>query len=344
MPPKKRSAKLAASTSAQRDGEPPDPFQKVPEVLEPFTKGLSKKHVYVAHIDGKPAEFKRKIFVVPVLMNIAVAAAFVFRMYYILPYYFTILVKAMVQHPSSFPGETTSTWSDLGWEIGKRGFSMFIDLMLFIFVWPWPVEFVAGQTHGSPVKWRWAVGFREKEIYVRRSRDWQAVLGDVIEERDSNRIFTGYVTQATAPMLQEQKTGYLLMNNNWDLDWKLMVRAHRMVDKKEAALDVFRNAVLVHHKDYGWLRYDLKLGASTEEEEKRRQVFAFRDALLAMGKEDLFYRWVEIVQFEATQPGGFGPEKQEVAAKKIRELFEGQGVDFDKLWKDTVGEDLDKLD
>ncbi|KAM3543564.1 hypothetical protein ARSEF1564_003511 [Beauveria bassiana] len=344
MPPKKRSAKLAASTSARRDGEPPDPFQKVPEVLEPFTKGLSKKHVYIAHIDGKPAEFKRKIFVVPVLMNIAVAAAFVFRMYYILPYYFTILVKAMVQHPSSFLGETTSTWSDLGWEIGKRGFSMFIDLMLFIFVWPWPVEFVAGQTHDSPVKWRWAVGFREKEIYVRRSRDWQAVLGDVIEERDSNRIFTGYVAQATAPMLQEQKTGYLLMNNNWDLDWKLMVRAHRMVDKKEAALDVFRNAVLVHHQDYGWLRYDLKLGASTEEEEKRRQVFAFRDALSAMGKEDLFYRWVEIVQFEATQPGGFGPEKQEVAAKKIRELFEGQGVDFDKLWKDMVGEDLDKLD
>lgn len=179
---------------------------------------------------------------------------------------------------------------------------------------------------------------------MRRSRDWHAVLGDVVEERDSNKIFTGYVTQATAPMLQEQKTGYLLMNNNWDLDWQLMVKAHKMVDKKEAALDVFRNAVLVYHQDYGWLSYDLNLGVSTEEEKKRRQVFAFRDALSSMGKEDLFYRWVEIVQFEATQPGGFGPEKQEAAAKKIRELFEGQGVDFDKLWKDTIGEDGDKLD
>ncbi|ATY64714.1 hypothetical protein CCM_01270 [Cordyceps militaris CM01] len=344
MAPKKRSTKSSTAASSRRDGEPPAPFRKLPEVLAPFVKGMSKKHVYIAHIDGQKADFKRKIFLVPVLMNIAVVAAFVFRMYWILPYYFTILVKALLQHPSTFPGATTTTWSDLGWEIAKRGISMFIDLMLFVFVWPWPVEFVAGQTHGSPVKWRWAVGFRDKEIYVRRSRDWQAVLGDVIEERDSNKIFTGYVAQATAPMLQEQKTGYLLMNNNWDLDWKLMVRAHRMVDKKEAALDVFRNLVLVHHEEYGWLSYDLKLGVSTEEEQKRRQVFAFRDALSSMDKEDLFFRWVEIVQFEATQPGGFGPEKQEAAAKRIRELFEGQGVDFDKLWKETVGENGDKLD
>ncbi|OAA73634.1 hypothetical protein ISF_00535 [Cordyceps fumosorosea ARSEF 2679] len=344
MAPRKRTAKSSAPAKIRKDGEPPAPFKKVSEMLEPLTKGMSKKHVYIAHIDGKPADFKRKIFLVPVLMNVAVAVAFVFRMYYILPYYFTILVKAMAQHPSSFPGETTTTWSELGWEIARRGFRMFVDLMLFVFVWPWPVEFVAGRTHGSPAKWRWAVGFRDKEIYVRRSRDWQAVLGDVTEEPDSNKIFTSYVAQATSPMLQEQKTGYLLMNNSWDLDWKLMARAHSMVDRKEAALEAFQNAVLVHHEDYGWLSYDVKLGASKEEDQKRRQVFAFRDALSAMGKEDLFYRWVEIVQFEATQPGGFGPEKQEVAAKKIRELFEGQGVDFDELWKETVGEDVDKLD
>lgn len=344
MAPKRRTTKQSTSASARKDGEPPVPFKRVAEVLQPFTKGLSKKHVYVTHIDGQPASFKRKIFLVPVAMNIAVTIAFFIRMYYILPYYFTILVAAMGQHPSSFLSATTSTWSELGWEIGKRGLNMFVDFVLFVFIWPWPVEFVAGKTHGSPLKWRWAVGFREKEIYVRRSRDWHTVMGDVLEDKDSNKIFVGYVGQATAPMLQEQKTGYLLMNNAWDLDWKLMVRAHRMVDDKEAAIDVFKNTVLVYHEDYDWLRYDLNLGASTEEEQKRRQVFAFRDALSSMGKEDLFYRWVEIVQFEATQPGGFGPEKQEAAAKKIRELFEGQGVDFDALWKDTVGEDGDKLD
>jgi hypothetical protein len=51
----------------------------------------------------------------------------------------------------------------------------------------------------------------------------------------------------------------------------------------------------------------------------------------------LFYRWVEIVQFEATQPGGFSAEKQEATAKKIRELFSEGGVDFDEVWKQANG-------
>lgn len=344
MAPKKRTTKTAVASSQRKDGEPPVPFKRIPEVLAPFAEELSKKHVYIAHIDSKPAAFKRKMFMVPVAMNIAVAVAFVVRMYYILPYYFTIFVAAMAQKSTDFVGETSSTWTELGWEIGRRGISMFIDFVLFVFVWPWPVEFVAGQTHSSPFMWRVNIGFRDQEIYVRRSRDWHAVLGDMVEEREANKIFVAYVGQATAPMLQEQKTGYLLMNNHWDLDWKLMVQAHHMVSKKEVAMDAFKNLVLVYHEDYGWLSYDLKLGASTEEEHKRRQVFAFRDALTRMGKENLFYRWVETVQFEATQPGGFGPERQETAAKKIRELFDEQGVDFDVLWKATVGDDEDKLD
>jgi hypothetical protein len=65
----------------------------------------------------------------------------------------------------------------------------------------------------------------------------------------------------------------------------------------------------------------------------------FRDALTALGKEDLFFRWVEMIQFETSQPGGFTHEKQVVAAQKIRDLFTSNGVDFDALWKETVGTD-----
>ncbi|TQS33079.1 hypothetical protein Golomagni_06586, partial [Golovinomyces magnicellulatus] len=177
------------------------------------------------------------------------------------------------------------------------------------------------------------------EIYVRRSRDWDRLVGDVFKDPDSKKILIAYIEQATAPMVQEQKTGYLLMSGQWDLDWACMIKAHSMVDKKEAALDVFKNAVLLFHEDFGWICYDIKTGESANEEEKRRQVFAFRDALAAIGKENLFYRWVEIVQFEATQPGGFGPEKQEAAAKRIRELFESEQINFDEMWKDSVGSD-----
>lgn len=339
MAPSKRTqkSKNTGSLIPKDASTPPAPFKRPPEALEPFISTLSEKHIYITHIDSKPAEFKRKIFLVPVAMNVCVAILFVLRMYWILPWYWKLLDSAM-GHPNetTFPAKEAS-WSEGGWEVAKRVLTMAIDFVLFVFVWPWPVEFVAGRTHGNPAQWRWKVGFREKEVYVRRSREWDTVLKDIFKDQDSRTILFTYIRQATSPIVQEQKTGYLLMNGQWDLDWAEMVHAHTMVDKKDIALEAFKNVVLVHHKDYGWLSYDINTGAASGEDEKRRQVFAFRDALTAMGKEDLFYRWVEIVQFEATQPGGFGPEKQEAAAKRIRELFEGQGINFEELWRETVG-------
>ena len=339
MAPSKRLAKSKPTGKLiPKDAStPPAPFKRPPEVLEPFISTLSEKHVYLTHIDTKPIELKRKVFLVPVGMNICVAIAFVTRMYWILPWYFLVAISAL-GHPNetTFPARE-ATWSQGSWAIAARTFTFVLDFVLFVFVWPWPVEFVLGQAHGNPTSWRWKVGFREKEIYVRRSREWDTALKDVFKDSESRTMLLAQIRQATSPIVQEQKTGYLLMNGQWDLDWAEMVHAHTMVDKKEIALEAFKSIVLLHHKDYGWLCYDLHAGAASSEDERRRQVFAFRDALSAMGKEDLFYRWVEIVQFEATQPGGFGPEKQEVAAKKIKELFEADGVDFEELWKQTVG-------
>ncbi|KAK0764647.1 hypothetical protein N5P37_002113 [Trichoderma harzianum] len=342
MAPSKRSGKQkasAASNSSSTNGslDPPAPFKRPPEVLEPFIQELSQKHIYITHIDAKPAAFKRKMFLVPVTLNVSVAILFVWRMYSILPWYWKLFMSGF-GHPNemTFPFHEAS-WSELSWEVWKRGIVMFIDFVLFVFVWPWPVEFTLGTAHGNPTRWRWNVGFRDKEIYVRRSRDWDKMLRDIFKDADSKKILLAYTQQATSPMLQEQKTGYLLMNDKWDLDWNCMVLAHKLVDKKDVALEAFRNVILVYHQDYGWICHDLKLAISAEEDEKRRQVFAFRDALTAMGKENLFFRWIEIVQFESTQPGGFGPEKQEAAAKQIRELFEAENINFDDLWKETVG-------
>ncbi|KAI5466466.1 hypothetical protein BGZ63DRAFT_411748 [Mariannaea sp. PMI_226] len=338
MAPAKRTGKAkSAQPASSRDGSPPSPFKYPPEVLEPFISTLSKKHIYITHIDAKPVDFKRKIFMIPVAMNVCVALLFIVRMYWILPWYGKLVASAF-----GHPNETTWTatdapWSVLGWEIGKRALTMLFDFLLFVFVWPWPVEFTLGRAHGNPCQWRWQVGFQAKEIYVRRSRDWDTTLKDIFTDKDSRTILFAFIRQATSPILQEQKTGYLLMNGQWDLDWAEMVHAHALVGKKDIAIEAFKNLVLVHHKDFGWIVYDLHASAASSEDERRRQVFAFRDALSAMGKEDLFYRWVEVVQFESTQPGGFGPEKQEAAAKRIRELFEKQNINFDEVWKESTG-------
>ncbi|KAL4723388.1 hypothetical protein ACLX1H_009884 [Fusarium chlamydosporum] len=338
MAPKQRAGKQKHAHFADKKNEaPPSPFKRPPEALEPFIQSLDKKHVYVTHIDNKPADFKRRIFLIPVGMNVVVVLLFILRMWWILPWYWQLVMTGFGHDNETTWDTANSTWSQISWEIGKRAGTMLIDFILLIFVWPWPVEFVAGQARGNPCQWRWQVGFREQEIYVRRSREWDQALTDILEDEGSKKILLSYINNATSPILQEQKTGYLLMNAYWDLDWARMVLAHRLVDKKELALEAFKGVVLVHHAAYGWISYDVRGGGVSSEDERRRQVFAFRDALAKLGKEDLFYRWVEIVQFEATQPGGFGPKEQEAAAKRIRELFEGENIDFDDLWKKSVG-------
>ncbi|KAJ4135923.1 hypothetical protein NW768_003526 [Fusarium equiseti] len=337
MAPNKRAGKQKRAHFAdKKDEAPPSPFKRPPEALEPFIQSLDEKHVYVTHIDNKPAAFKRKIFLVPVGMNVVVVLLFILRMWWIAPWYWQLIMTGLGHENETTWNTADSTWAEISWEIAKRAGTMFIDFILFIFVWPWPVEFVAGQARGNPCQWRWQVGFREQEVYVRRSREWDEALTDILEDDDSKKILLSYINNATSPILQEQKTGYLLMNAYWDLDWARMVLAHRLVDKKELALEAFKGLVLVHHAAYGWMSYDVRVNGASSEDERRRQVFAFRDALVKLGKENLFYRWVEIVQFEATQPGGFGPKEQEAAAKRIRELFESENINFDDLWKESI--------
>ncbi|GAB1317619.1 hypothetical protein MFIFM68171_07829 [Madurella fahalii] len=343
--------RLSPSTSSSNSpSKPPHPFHPAPDALKPFLTNLSRSHVYIAHLDARPAAFKRKIFLVPVAMNLAVAALFAWRMHRILPYYAALVTSALGYANETTLAAADMSYGELGTAVLGRALTFFLDFVLAVFVWPWPYEFVIGSRsgpagRGSPAAWRWAVGFREKEVYVRRSRAWdgQVVGKDFLEDgkagRERREVLMDRVRAATAPMLLQQKTGYLTMNADWDLDWAGMVAATRLVDDKVVALEAFRLLALLHHERFGWLTIDLGQGEGAEQDERRRQVFAFRDALASLGKEDLFFRWVEMIQFETTQPGGFTPEKQEAAAQKIRDMFKSNGVDFDELWKETVGSD-----
>ncbi|CRK41169.1 hypothetical protein HYQ45_007536 [Verticillium longisporum] len=351
MAPKVKAVRSRAKAPARPSDPtvPPAPFKQPPSVLAPFLADLDPAHVYITHIDLKPTDFKRKIFLVPLGMNVIVVLLFLLRTWYITPYYWLLVQSGLGRaNETTFPA-ATSTWAQIAWEVAKRGATFSLDLVLVVFVWPWPVEFALGRTHGNPLRWRRRVGFRDKEIYVRRSRDWDRKLRkgdgeDVLQSAETRGALLALVRQATSPMLQHEKTGYLTMNGEWDLDWEAMVTAHAMVDRKEIAVDAFRAVVLVHHVEYGWMTLAQPREDAAQEADvdaRRQQVFEFRDALAAVGKEDLFFRWIEIVQYESTQPGGFGPERQVDAAKKIRDLFSKEGIDFDEFWKESVGEDAE---
>ncbi|ETS85943.1 hypothetical protein PFICI_03968 [Pestalotiopsis fici W106-1] len=316
---------------------PPVPFKAPPEVLQPLIETLDEKHIYILHVDNKPIDLKRKVFLVPVFMNLAIVALFAWRMWVILPWYLRVLTSTL-----GYANETTLIAAEMEWdelvpEVIRRTGQFMFDLVLYVFVWPWPYEFAFGQQHANPLAWRWNTGFRDKEIVARRSRGWDTVVTDVVNDKNSKDVFMSLVGIATSAMLINDKTGYLLMNKEWNLDWGVMIDATTMVDKKMAAIEAFRLVVLVHQAEYGWMVVDHKLDEGDAEDERRKQVFQFRDALTALGKEDLFFRWIEVVQFESSQPGGFGAERQEVVAQQIRDLFQKEGVDFDQLWKESVG-------
>ncbi|KAI5919401.1 hypothetical protein F4810DRAFT_503001 [Camillea tinctor] len=334
------ATKATSSNKPRKDTGPPAPYKRPPEVLAPLISTLDERHAYILHVDNQPASFKRNIFLVPVAMNLAVVGLFLWRLWRVGPYYLSILASVLGYANEATFVVAEMEWSEITPVVLRRGATFLLDSLLFVFVWPWPFDFFLRRgEHGNPAMWRYNVGFRDREVVVRRSRKWSEAMGDVVHDDTCKSLFMAQVGAATAPMILGEKTGYVLMNEHWDLDWAAMVDATTMVDQKMAALVAFTLVVLVFHEEYGWLCVDMKGEASSVEDARRRQVFAFRDALAAVDKDHLFYRWIEIIQFESSQPGGFGPEKQEKAAKEIREMFQKDGIDFDQFWKDSVGSD-----
>jgi hypothetical protein len=343
MPPRGKSKVRAfkpspkSSASSTPPSELPVPFIKASK-LEPLLCKLDKSHVYITHIDSKPRDFKQKIFMVPVLMNVVIVGLLLWRIKTIGPFYMQICFSLMGNHNEMTIDITRTPINDIAKEILRRTMSFVLDLLLYVFIWPWPRDFFAGRAIGNPIAWRFGVGFRDKEIIVRRSRRWDLTLGDIIEEGEGQDHLFEIVKRAVDPMWMSEKTGYLMLNKEWDLDWRLMVIATKLVDKEKLALEDFKTTVIVHNEQFGWMFIELAgAGGSAKEEEGRRKIVAFKDELTALGKENLFFRWIELVQYESSQPGGFGPDQQLKTMAKAQEMFEAQGVDFDQFWAKVGG-------
>lgn len=323
--------------------DPPLPFERVSPTLEPFVSKLDKSYVYITHLDTHPAAFKRKIFAVPLLMNIAIVVLIIWRIKTIGPYYTKLAQSIFGYHNETSVDTQNTAVPDLVHEVFRRASIFIFDLCIYVLVWPGPRSFFFGLP-ANPTGWRLSIGFQDTEIIVRRSRQWDREIGDVVkagaEGEDGGKLFLDNVRAAVGPVWLA-KTGYLLMNRFWDLDWKAMIKAHQLVKQNTAPREAFQTNILVHSPEFGWVSFEAlpKNAAggdkelSAREEASRKKIMALKDELTAIGKENLFFRWVELIQYESSQPGGFGPERQAVAMRKAKEMFEEQGVvDFDQFW------------
>ncbi|KAI9743264.1 MAG: hypothetical protein M1818_003110 [Claussenomyces sp. TS43310] len=345
MPAKgKGKANIAVRSSVKASDssrtEPPPPFSRAPSTLEPFLSKLSPKHVYLTHIDNTPRDFKTKIFVVPTLVNLAAVALLLWRINYIGPYYMRIFMSLAGNANETTMTPAIMTWRDISYETARRAFTFLTDLSLYLFVLPSPQAFFIGiDDIGSPVGWRYAVGFREKEIIIRRSKRWDEKIGDVVSNPDSpgGQDFKEHVMMAIAISTTKGRTAYSMLSKQWGLDWWAMGECTKMVDKNEMSLEDFKTTILVYSEKYGWVMESQKPDDTADEEEGRKKIVAFKDELTSMGKESLFFRWIELIQYETSQPGGFGPERQAVTMEKAKQMFESAGVDFEKFWQKVGG-------
>jgi hypothetical protein len=334
---RKKTPTPSSGASTPTSGPIP-PFTNVPEILKPFVEPLSHEEVYLVHIDTTHTDQKWQTFLVPSIVNFLVAAVIIVRVYMAFSTY-PALVKTLFGLQSALSVDTaTVSWLQQGALVLRRTGAIFIDYFLVTLFLSWPINFVFG-----PVRWRRAVGFRDREVIVRRSASsWSKNLERNKWMRDNEAMRDKIVAAVTPERIG--KTGYLLVDADWNLDYDAMIRAHRLIDRiakgDGVQLDEFRTAILVYTDTDGWLIWrvaDENTPAGQQRSEQRDQILAYKDKLTEMGKEDLFFRWVEMVQWESSQPGGFTPARQKSAMLQAKQMFEEEGVNFSGFWDDLGG-------
>jgi hypothetical protein len=268
------------------------------------------------------------------------------RLYFVLPWYLS-LFATFSRGPSvmnqSFSGNVVLA-------ILRRVLTFLIDYLLITIVAPWPWSFFL-ESPGNPVSWRRKAGFRPTEIIVRVSRKWgsEELMGGTKKGGESPFFKTRLLPALMPPKMQ--KTGYLLMDKDFDLDFALMVTATQLLEKdtlKEYQLER-RIFVWYGSEETGqWTVWDEKAFAEQTTEaieemqessntENREKIFKIQAKMQEMGKEDLFYKWIELIQYESTKPGGFTQERQLEAGAKVQKLFEEHGVSLEEFEKAVGG-------
>lgn len=321
--------------SSKSDVKPPIPFVKAPSALKSFLEELSPNEIYLIHIDKEQPDFKKQLFILPIILNTAIVLLIAYRVYHGF-YTYPEMISSVLGLSSPSVDVSSQPLQDSMVMLVKRVFMLALDYSLITFFSGWPIRFILG-----PVYWRRKIGFRQREVVVRKSRTpWSSRLKRNRWIYDDEEVISDVITPAVAPQ-RIMKSGYLLIDANWDLDYNAMVRAHGLIDLTSKGqgvqLDEFRTAVLVNTDDDGWLIWRVADEDTPERGHQRDQLLAFQEKLASMGKEDLFFRWVELVQYESSQPGGFTPERQRNAMLQAREMFEREGVDFSRFWREVGG-------
>lgn len=188
------------------------------------------------------------------------------------------------------------------------------------------------------------MGFEDREVVVRRSRRWgeeMVVGGDETvrgEGEKGGEVYRERILPAVERGWVRGRTGYAMMDRSWDLYFKGMMDAHRLLAQGKIRLEDFERKVAVFTRGEGWRVWEVGKLEAGAEDAGREKIERVKNGLTALGKEGLFFRWVELVQFEtAGQEGPLTEVRRGEIMRKGKELFHAQGVDFDGFWSGVGG-------
>jgi hypothetical protein len=213
-----------------------------------------------------------------------------------------------------------------------RSATFLFDFALVRFLGVWPLAFFFAQP-SNPTAWRWQLGgFQAEEVVVRASRNWGVKeLLEGVAEGVENEFFTGKILPAIERSFVRSKTGYLMMNGTWELDFATMLDAHTLVARGEMTFaDVDRVVLACLPGQHGWVCWRWEVEGDVIEH-RRKKVVQFKEVLVALGKESLFWRWAEIVEEERDGDGGFSVAGQKKVVERVQAEFEREGVDFEEV-------------
>jgi hypothetical protein len=227
---------------------------------------------------------------------------------------------------------TTTTQREAVIALLTRSATLLFDFLLLRFLGPWPLAFFAAQP-SNPCAWRWSLGgFQREEVIVRASRGWGVTeLLEGVAAGEQNEFFTDRLLPAIDRSFIREKTGYLMMNKDWELDFAAMLDAHTLVSRKELSFaDLDRVVLACLPGIHGWVCWRWEVEGDVIEH-RRKKVVQFKEVLAKLGKESLFWKWAEIVEEERDTDGGFSESGQKKVVERVQAEFEREGVDFEEV-------------
>lgn len=343
----------ANTASALTAHAPPAPFKSAPAALLPLAETLPTDHVFLVHVESTPPGMRKQTFLVPIILNLIILSGLCWRLYYAVPTYLEQMITIMGYETRWTVKPKALAWHDLGEILFYRTFLLSMDYVIFGLLGRWPYEFLFGDKHGryvGPCSWKWTVGFsRKQEPIVRRGRKWDSpIYAKPAERKKLNKAEKSWTQEEELTIHTKcsdalstaatTKNALTLLDKDWDLDYAGMVDATELLDASQISIMDLDRVVLVpwQGKWYSWYPHasqaptDRPVGAKDEKLEN------FRKHLSELNCDDIFYRWIELIQYETSQPGGFTAERRKSAEAELRKMLKSKQKD-DEAFITSVG-------